>query len=200
GLHAALRPGGWLITNFDVRPPSPENAWHLYDDDLNLRAILHRAGFVPAGRFGYSASSFGEYLLYRRADPAAAAQRLRAQFDLREGRRAAGAAGELQHISGADAVLEIGAASELNYRRSHPRALLFGEIAGYRPGRRVLTSSLSNPALMGLTLGLGPGLSDHELVETLRGRPAGWAKAAASYPAEPVDSGPVFENVVVKGE
>ena len=68
------------------------------------------------------------------------------QFDLREWLRAAGAAGELQHISGADAVLEIGAASELNYRRSHPRALLFDEIAGYRPGRRVLTSSLSSPA------------------------------------------------------
>jgi len=81
GLHAALRPGGWLITNFDVRPPSPENAWHLYDDDLNLRAILHRAGFVPSGRFGDGSSSFGEYLVYRRADPAAAAQRLRVQLD-----------------------------------------------------------------------------------------------------------------------
>ena len=81
GLHAALRPGGWLITNFDVRPPSPENAWHLYDDDLNLRAILHRAGFVPAGHFGDPSSSFGEYLVYRRADPAAAAQRLRVQLD-----------------------------------------------------------------------------------------------------------------------
>ena len=122
------------------------------------------------------------------------------QFDLREWLRAVGAAGELQHISGADAVLEIGAASELNYRRPHPRALLFDEIAGYRPGRRVLTSSLSSPALMGLSLGLGPGLSDHDLVEALRGRPAGWAKEAASYPAEPVDSGPVFDNVVVKGE
>ncbi|HYA50804.1 MAG TPA: hypothetical protein VEG33_06500 [Streptosporangiaceae bacterium] len=43
------------------------------------------------------------------------------QFDLREWLRAAG---ELQHISGADAVLEIGAASELNYRRPHPRLLL----------------------------------------------------------------------------
>jgi SAM-dependent methyltransferase len=81
GLHAALRPGGWLITNFDVRPPSPENAWHLYDDDLNLRAILHRAGFVPSGRFGDPSSSFGQYLVYRRADPAAAAQRLRVQLD-----------------------------------------------------------------------------------------------------------------------
>src|SRR5215472_3318952 len=122
------------------------------------------------------------------------------QFDLREWLRAAGAAGELQHISGADEVLEIGAASELNYRRSHPRALLFDEIAGYRPGRRVLTSSMSSPALMGLALGLGPGLSDHDLVEALRGRPARWAKASASHPAEPVDSGPVFDNMVVKGE
>ena len=81
GLHAALRPGGWLITNFDVRPPSPENAWHLYDDDLNLRAILHRAGFVPSGRFGDPASSFGQYLVYRRVDPTATAQRLRVQLD-----------------------------------------------------------------------------------------------------------------------
>jgi hypothetical protein len=81
GLHAALRPGGWLITNFDVRPPLPENAWHLYDDDLNLRAILHRAGFVPSGRFGDPASSFGQYLVYRRVDPSAAAQRLRVQLD-----------------------------------------------------------------------------------------------------------------------
>src|SRR5262249_36455910 len=134
------------------------------------------------------------------------------QFDLREWLRAADEAGELQRISGADAVLEIGAASELNYRRPHPRAPVFDEITGYRPrprgracrgsrpARRVLTGSLSSPALMGLALGLGPGLSDHDLVEALRGRPAGWAKAAASYPAEPADSGPVFDNVVVKGE
>jgi SAM-dependent methyltransferase len=81
GLHTALRPGGWLVTNFDVRPPSPENAWHLYDDDLNLRAILHRAGFVPAGRFGDPSSSFGQYLVYGRVDPTAATQRLRVQLD-----------------------------------------------------------------------------------------------------------------------
>ena len=52
--HPARRapPGGWLVTNFDVRPPSPENAWHLYHDDLDFRAVLHSAGFVPSGRFG----------------------------------------------------------------------------------------------------------------------------------------------------
>jgi SAM-dependent methyltransferase len=73
GLHAALRPGGWLITNFDVRPPSPENAWHLYDDDLNLRAVLHRAGsFRPAAsgtRPAASASTWCTAARTRRPPP-----------------------------------------------------------------------------------------------------------------------------------
>jgi hypothetical protein len=50
-------------------------------DDLNLRAILHRAGFAPSGRFGVPASSFGEWLVYRRADPSGAVQRLRVLLD-----------------------------------------------------------------------------------------------------------------------
>lgn len=74
GLHGALRPGGWLITNFDVRPPSLENALHLYEDDLDLRATIHSAGFVPSGRFG-------RYVAYRRTDPSSAAHRLRVLLD-----------------------------------------------------------------------------------------------------------------------
>lgn len=62
-------------------------------------------------------------------------------------------AGEIEHVSGASAVLEIGAASQLNYRRKHPRALLFDDIPGHAKGQRVLTSSLSNPALMGMSPG-----------------------------------------------
>lgn len=73
-LHGALRPGGWLVTNFDVRPPSPENAWHLYHDDLDFRAVLHSAGFVPSGRFG-------GYVAYRRVDPSDTSQQLRVLFD-----------------------------------------------------------------------------------------------------------------------
>jgi SAM-dependent methyltransferase len=73
-LHDALRPGGWLVTNFDVRPPSPENAWHLYDDDLDLREVLHRAGFAPSGRFG-------GYVTYRRVDPSDTSQQLRVLSD-----------------------------------------------------------------------------------------------------------------------
>jgi SAM-dependent methyltransferase len=73
-LHRALRPGGWLVTNFDVRPPSLENAWHLYEDDLDLRATVRRTGFAPSRRFG-------GYVAYRRVDPSGAAQRLRVLHD-----------------------------------------------------------------------------------------------------------------------
>jgi SAM-dependent methyltransferase len=73
-LHRALRPGGWLITNFDVRPPSPENAWHLYEDDLDLRAVMQRAGFMPRGHFG-------SFILYRRREPSGMVWRLRRLYD-----------------------------------------------------------------------------------------------------------------------
>ncbi|HEX3925766.1 MAG TPA: UbiD family decarboxylase domain-containing protein, partial [Streptosporangiaceae bacterium] len=121
-------------------------------------------------------------------------------FDLREWLAAAESAGELQHVTGADAVLEIGAASQLNYRRKRPRALLFDEIAGHRPGQRVLTSSVSSPALMGMTLGLGTGLDDLALVDALRGKPAAWESGAAAHPAREVDSGPVMQNVLAKDD
>jgi SAM-dependent methyltransferase len=73
-LHGALRPGGWLVTNFDVRPPSSENAPFLYEDDIDLKAMLHSAGFVPSGRFG-------GFMTYRRADPSASSQQLRVLID-----------------------------------------------------------------------------------------------------------------------
>jgi UbiD family decarboxylase len=121
-------------------------------------------------------------------------------FDLRRWLSATEDAGELQHIRGADAVLEIGAASQLNYRRKRPLALLFDEIAGYQAGQRVLTSSLSSPALMGMSLGLGAGLDDHALVDALRGKPSSWASDAADHPAAEVGTGPVFENVLAKDD
>src|ERR1700751_6494087 len=67
--------------------------------------------------------------------------------DLRQWLADADRAGELEHVRGADAILEIGAPSQLNYRRQRPRALLFDEITGYRPGQRVLTSS-HHPVLL----------------------------------------------------
>ena len=46
-LHRALRPGGLLVANYDVRRRSRHNAWHLYEDDLPLRWAVQRAGFAP---------------------------------------------------------------------------------------------------------------------------------------------------------
>ena len=73
-LHGALRPGGYLIANFDVRASSSDSAWFLYDDDMDFRAILLKTGFVPAGRFG-------GYTAYRRVGPADTSQQLRMLFD-----------------------------------------------------------------------------------------------------------------------
>jgi ubiquinone/menaquinone biosynthesis C-methylase UbiE len=49
-LHRALKPGGILFANFDTRPPSDENAWHLYSNDLPLRWTIQRMGFEPVVR------------------------------------------------------------------------------------------------------------------------------------------------------
>jgi UbiD family decarboxylase len=119
-------------------------------------------------------------------------------FDLRQWITAAEKAGELEHVAGASDNLEIGAASQLNYRRTRPRALMFEDIPGYAAGRRVLTSSLSSPSLMGMSLGLGSGLSDAELVQALRGRPSAWREGAPSHAAREVSDGPVFENRLAK--
>jgi SAM-dependent methyltransferase len=61
-LHRALRANGILVANFDVRPRTPENAWHLYSDDLPLRWKLQRAGFEPMVNLDRYAT------LYRKVD------------------------------------------------------------------------------------------------------------------------------------
>jgi 4-hydroxy-3-polyprenylbenzoate decarboxylase len=104
--------------------------------------------------------------------------------------------GELQHVSGADWNLEIGAISEINYRRKPSAALLFDDIVGYPRGYRVLTGSLSNSRRMALTLGLDPDLDTARLVHALRGRPREWERASPQFEPEVVTDGPILENVV----
>jgi SAM-dependent methyltransferase len=62
-LHRALKPGGWLLTNFDVRAPADESAWHLHDDALKLEHQLRRAGFVERGLLA------GMTICYQRVEP-----------------------------------------------------------------------------------------------------------------------------------
>jgi SAM-dependent methyltransferase len=75
-LHAALRPGGLLFTNFEPRPATDENALHLYDDDLAPRWKLHRVGFEP------EASLDGFVIRYRRTEPHGAMHGIRGARDL----------------------------------------------------------------------------------------------------------------------
>jgi SAM-dependent methyltransferase len=75
-LHRALKPGGILFANFDVRPRTAENAWHLYSDDLPLRWQLQRAGFEPI------VSLDGMITAYRRVEASSVAHRWRGARDL----------------------------------------------------------------------------------------------------------------------
>jgi 4-hydroxy-3-polyprenylbenzoate decarboxylase len=117
-------------------------------------------------------------------------------FDLRGWLAQARDAGLLATLDGADRDLEIGAASQLNYRRATPQALLFDQITGYSAGHRVLTGSLAGPALLGLALGLGSEHDDASLVEHLRGVPSSWLAAVDDFRPAEVAGGPVLENVV----
>ena len=103
---------------------------------------------------------------------------------------------ELQHVSGAHWDREIGAISEINYRRKPSAALLFDDIVGYPRGYRVLTGSLSNARRMAVTLGLDPGLDTIGLVQALRGKPREWEAAAPRFEPEIVKAGPILENVI----
>jgi UbiD family decarboxylase len=102
--------------------------------------------------------------------------------------------GELREVRGADWNLELGAISELNVKKALPPALLFDDIAGYRPGFRVLTCSTSSPARLSSLLRLPVQRTHHGLVEALRGKPAQWQAAAAGYAALETTNGPVLEN------
>jgi UbiD family decarboxylase len=116
-------------------------------------------------------------------------------LDLRSWLDAVQELGDLRVVRGADWNLEIGAASEVNYRLSNPSALLFDEIQGYPQGYRVLTGSMSNARRLGLTLRLGADLDDHALVQALRGRPSQWIARHADFPTTVVDDGPVTDVV-----
>jgi 4-hydroxy-3-polyprenylbenzoate decarboxylase len=103
--------------------------------------------------------------------------------------------GELAHPKGADWNLEIGAISEIDYKKRGP-ALLFDDIKDYPTGFRVLTSSTNSPKRLGLTLRMGIDHSDASLVEQLRGSPNKWVENSKNYPPRYVTESPLFENVM----
>lgn len=74
-LHRSLKAGGLLFADFDVRPETPENAWHLYDDDLPLRWHVHRAGFEQEANLG------GGIFRYRKVERGGIAHAIRGGRD-----------------------------------------------------------------------------------------------------------------------
>lgn len=99
-------------------------------------------------------------------------------------------------VRGAHWDLEIGTISQLNYRRPRPQAMLFDDIVDYPEGSRVLTGSVSDARRTAMTLRLGTEFTDRELVDALQGRSVEWAEQAPKFDPIPVNSAPVFDNVV----
>jgi 4-hydroxy-3-polyprenylbenzoate decarboxylase len=118
-----------------------------------------------------------------------------APADLRRWLTEASDADELQRVGGAHWDLEIGALSQVNYRRSHPKALLFDSITGYAPGLRVLSGSVSNPRLLGSVLGLGWDHTDESLMTELATAPGEWSRRAGEFASTTVQDGPLLANV-----
>lgn len=118
--------------------------------------------------------------------------------DLRAWLDQADLAGQAQTVRGAHWDLEIGALSQVNYRRTVPKALLFDDIPGYAAGQRVLTGTVSSPQLLGSVLGLGWDRTDFDLLDLLAVKPAEWTSRAAEFAATTVPDGPLLENVTAK--
>jgi UbiD family decarboxylase len=120
--------------------------------------------------------------------------------DLRQWLELAAQAGETQTVREAHWDLEIGALSQVNYRRSSPKALLFDAIKDYQPGYRVLSGSVSNPRLLGSVLGLGWDHTDESLMTQLAVKPGEWARDAGKFAPVTVEHGPLLSNVVEGAE
>ena len=74
-LHGVLKPGGWLIANFDTRAAEDASAWHIQDNELDLDRRIRRTGFVKQHVIG------GFIDCYQSVDPNTAAHGLRTLCD-----------------------------------------------------------------------------------------------------------------------
>jgi UbiD family decarboxylase len=96
---------------------------------------------------------------------------------------------------GADWNKEIGAISQINYKRSENPALLFDEIRDYPAGYRILTSSLGSTRRLALAFRFSTDFDRRQLIEAFRGQPLKWEGNAKNYAPRTIGSGPVFEEV-----
>lgn len=112
--------------------------------------------------------------------------------DLREFIARAEEAGELRTVHGAHWELELGALAELaTHSQTEFPAVLFEDIAGARPGFRVLSASSNSTRRLALALGFPEPSSPIGLVQAYRDR----MKTYEPIPPRTVATGPVMENV-----
>ncbi len=104
------------------------------------------------------------------------------------------AAGALKRVSGADWNVEIGTITELNNTMPNPKALLFENVAGYQTGR-VLTSPNSGVSTLAAALRVQATDARALVKHVGSGQLQRWFHAAADYPFELVDDGPVLTNI-----
>src|SRR5215470_19719775 len=88
------------------------------------------------------------------------------------------AAGEIQHVRGADREREIGAIVDIYQRRIGNPAVLFDEIPGYPKGYRVLANILTSIRRINLTMGHPAEGTEIDLVRRWRE----FMKAAKTIP------------------
>jgi 4-hydroxy-3-polyprenylbenzoate decarboxylase len=99
--------------------------------------------------------------------------------------------GELRVARGCEIDQEVGAVTELAQHRINGPAVLFDDIQGFEPGRRVFVNSLGSPGRTALALNLPTGLSWKELVPLWRKRMKEIQPISPAF----VTDGPVMENV-----
>ena len=101
------------------------------------------------------------------------------------------AAGEVQHVTGANRDEEIGGIVDFYQRKTGNKAVLFDEIPGYPKGHRVVANILTSIRRIHHTLGNPIDSSPLELVHYWRR----YMKEARTIPPRIVNTGALLENV-----
>src|SRR5215472_14656938 len=101
------------------------------------------------------------------------------------------AAGEVQHVHGADREREIGGIVDIYQRKIGNPAVLFDDIPGYPKGYRILANILTSIRRINMTMGNPADGTEIDLVRHWRK----YMKEAKTIPPVAVASGALLENV-----
>jgi UbiD family decarboxylase len=115
-----------------------------------------------------------------------------ANKDLRDWLKQMDEAGELQKVSGAERMEEIGGIVDIYQRQTNRPALLFDDIPGYPKGYRVAANILTGVKRIALTFGMSPDSTEMDLVHY-------WRKYLDEHkpiPPKVMKGGQILENVM----